>query len=196
MDVLSPPMRRVSVVGSTGSGKTTFSRELAATLGLPCIELDAINWGPGWTMIAPEAFRSRVREAIAADGWVVDGNYGGAGVRDVVWGAADTIVWLDLPLTTILQRLLWRTVARLRDGRELWPGTGNRESFREAFLSRKSMLWWAATTYRRRRRQFEGLLALPQYAQLRVLRFTDPATADRWLADLRSLVSSPARSRG
>ena len=186
MDVRSEPMRRVSVVGSTGSGKTTLGRELAAILGVPHVELDALFWGPRWSQPSPEAFCSRVREATATERWVVDGNYGGSGARDIVWALADTVVWLDFPLGVILARLFGRTNERIRWGGELWPGTGNVETFREQYLSRKSLYLYAVTTYRRHRRQLSDLLALPQYAHLRVHRFTRPAGADAWLRAQRA----------
>src|SRR5207247_4580735 len=37
---------RVNVKGISGSGKTTFSRELAERLSVPYLELDAIHHGP------------------------------------------------------------------------------------------------------------------------------------------------------
>ncbi len=175
-------MRRVSVVGSTASGKTVFARELSAALGVQHVELDALNWGPSWTMVPAKVFQQRVAEAIRADGWVVDGNYGGQGAREIVWEHADTVVWLDYPLRVILARLFRRTNARIGSGVELWPGTGNRETLRGAYLSRGSLYLWALKTYRRRRRQYRELLALPRYARLRVLHFTAPEAADRWLA--------------
>jgi len=70
-------VRRVSVVGSTGSGKTTFARELARVRGVPFVELDALNWGPNWTMVDEAIFRARIDDATSGDDWVVDGNYGG-----------------------------------------------------------------------------------------------------------------------
>lgn len=58
-------MRRVNVKGTSGSGKSTFGRELARRLAVPYVELDALHHGPNWTEAAPEEFRARVREATA-----------------------------------------------------------------------------------------------------------------------------------
>ena len=180
MDLPGRP-RRVSVVGSTGTGKTTFARDLAAILNVPHTELDAVVWQPNWKLLPPEEFQARVLPRLAEPGWVIDGNYGGAGVRPLIWDRADTIIWLDFSLTVIYRRLLSRTLARLRDGKELWPGTGNRETLRGVFLSRDSLLWWALKTYWRRKRNYAALLALPQYVHIQKLRFTRPSEADRWL---------------
>lgn len=185
MTVPDPPPRRVSVVGSTASGKTTFGRELAAVLALPFIELDAINWGPSWTMIPEAEFQARVRAELERPGWVIDGNYGGRGIRPMVWAMADAIVWLDPPLPVILWRLWGRTTSRIRSGKEWWPGTGNRETFRGAFLSRESLFWWAIKTYRARRRNYARLLASPELAHVRKHRFRSAADARRWLEDQR-----------
>ncbi len=173
-------MRRVSVVGTTGSGKTTVGRELASRLGVPFVELDALNWGPRWTPADPALLRARTENATEGDAWVVDGNYGGAaGIRDLVWERADTVVWLDYWLGRILWQLLRRTVGRLATREALW--SGNRETFRTAFLSRNSLFAWALLTYARRRRQYPVLLALPRHAHLRVLRFRSPTETRRWL---------------
>jgi hypothetical protein len=179
-------MRRVSVVGTTGSGKTTLGRALAAALECPHIELDAVFWGPGWTMAELPIFRSRVASVVAGEGWVVDGGY--SDVRDLVWARADTVVWLDYPLAVTLSRLLRRIVARIRDGTELWPGTGNRETIRNQLFTRDPLVWFAIRTHRSRRRRIAAMLALPEYAHLAVYRFTHPADADRWLEAQRRLV--------
>jgi adenylate kinase family enzyme len=186
MDLPEARPRRVSVVGSTGTGKTTFARELARILDVPHTELDAIVWQPNWTLLPREEFRARVAERLAAPGWVVDGNYGGAEVRPMVWALADTIIWLDFSLPVIYARLWRRTMARLRDREELWPGTGNRETIRNAFFSRGSLFWWALKTYWRRKRNYARLLAAPEHAHVTRLRFRSPAEAERWLAAQRS----------
>jgi predicted kinase len=62
---------RIVVVGTAGAGKTTLARKIAALLGVPHIELDAINWQLGWrdlTRHDPEEFVRRVAGAIGAEG--------------------------------------------------------------------------------------------------------------------------------
>ncbi len=177
--------RRVVVVGSTGSGKTTFARRLAARLGLPHIELDALHWDPNWTPVPPERFRERVAGAIGLEGWVVDGNYSAA--RALIWARADTLVWLDYRLPLVLLRLFRREVARIATRQELW--SGNRTSFRVQFLSDKSLFLWALRTWPRYRREYPELLRRPEHAHLVVHRFRSPRAAERWL---RAIV--PART--
>ena len=128
-----------------------------------------------------ETFRGRVRSAISGERWVADGNYRAAGVLDLVWSRADTVVWLDYPLRLVLVRLFRRIVARIRDGAELWPGTGNRETVRNAFFNRDPLLWFAIRTHRGRRRRLGEALARPEFAHLALHRFRDPIEADRWL---------------
>ena len=159
-----------------------MARALAALLDVPHVELDALAWGPAWTEIPRDVLRARVHEATAGDTWIVDGNYGGAGVRDIVWRRADTVVWLDYPLWLILGRLTRRTLERIRSGRELWPGTGNRETIRNSFFSRGSLYVWAVRTHRLRRRSYREILARPEHAHLVVHRFTRPADAATWLS--------------
>src|SRR5215467_8830683 len=89
-------LMRIVVVGTSGAGKTTLARRIADRLQLPHIELDAINWQSEWrdlTRHDPEEFVRRVSEAIRAEDWVVDGNYGP--VRERVWRRATHLVWLD-----------------------------------------------------------------------------------------------------
>jgi adenylate kinase family enzyme len=175
------PGRRIAVVGTTGSGKTTVAEEIARRLGLARVELDALNWGPNWTSAAEEVLRQRAAERISGDAWVVDGNY--HVVRDIVWGRAATLVWLDLPFLVVLGRLFWRTLHRVMTREELWGS--NRETWRAQFLSRDSLFLWLVKTHWRRRRQYSELLTRPEYAQLHVVRLRSPRAVRAWLDSLR-----------
>jgi adenylate kinase family enzyme len=144
-------MKRVVVFGTTGSGKSTLAEKLAQQKGLRLIELDALYWGRDWQGAPVELFRHRVERETRDGDWIVVGNYGQ--VRDLVWRPADTLIWLDLPLSIVMWRLFWRTLRRVVSGEELW-GTGNRETWRNAFFSRQSILVWAWKTHRRNRQRF------------------------------------------
>ena len=85
-------MRRVVIVGVSGSGKSILAQRLAAALGCDYVELDALYWGPGWSPRPLAVIRDSLSKGIAAQTWVVDGNYGE--LRDITWGRADTLVWL------------------------------------------------------------------------------------------------------
>ncbi len=117
---------RISVIGVSGSGKSTIARLAAARLRIPYIELDAIHHGPKWTEIPDEDFRRIVRELVAGDAWVIDGGY--RAVRDLVWARATTVVWVDPPKATVMAQVIWRSFIRALTRHELWHG--NWEEFR------------------------------------------------------------------
>ena len=169
-------MRRINLKGTSGSGKTTFGAELGRRLGLPYVELDALHHGPNWAEPTDEEFRARVREAMDSrpDGWVIDGNYEGK-LETTLTGEADTIVWLDLPLSLKLRRVWRRTHQRIRDDVELW--NGNRESWRNALWGRKSLFWWMVKCHFRQRREWPRRFGGdPRFVRLRSV-----AEARAWL---------------
>ncbi|MDQ2952296.1 MAG: hypothetical protein M3R54_08545 [Chloroflexota bacterium] len=181
-------MKRVSVVGGSCTGKTTFGRALAEMLAAPFIELDQLNWQANWTMTEQEEFKERVRAAAAGERWVADGNYGGRGARDIVWPRADTVVWLDLPLPLTLVRMWRRTTGRIRRREALWGG--NQETIRNTFFSRESLFVWAVRTHRARRQNLTRLMARSEFAHIEFHRLRSPTEVERWLKAQRQGTSS------
>jgi adenylate kinase family enzyme len=171
-------MQRIVVVGDSGSGKSTLAQALGQRLGLPHTELDGLYWGPDWAEPDIATFRERVTALITPPRWVMDGNYTRA--RDLLWGRADTLVWLDYPLGANLWRLLWRTLRRVQRGTPLW--NGNRETWRGAFLSRNNLFLHTLRSHHRRRRAYLVALRDPLYAHLQVVRLRSPREAEAWLA--------------
>ena len=174
-------VRRLSVVGISGSGKTSLSLRLAVALGVQHIELDAMFHQPGWAELPPAEFRRRVEVAIQADGWVADGNY--SAVRDLVWAAADTVVWLDLPRSLVMRRVLGRTIARAVTRRELW--NGNREPLTGMFRRdpQENIVLWSWTNHGEFTRRYENAASDPANAHLTFIRLRSRDEADRLVAN-------------
>jgi adenylate kinase family enzyme len=170
-------MRRVAVIGASGSGKTTVARTLAERLGVPHVELDALHHGPNWAEANAEELQSSVVGALEGcrEGWVVDGNYQRK-IGDLVVEQADTIVWLDLPLALILARLTRRTARRIARRTELW--NGNRETLRNALFSRDSLFAWTIRSHGRHRREQPQRLARLAADVVHIRR---PREIERWL---------------
>jgi adenylate kinase family enzyme len=163
--------RKIAVIATASStGKTTVAAELAARLGVPHVELDALHHGPNWTEATADELRARVDAALAGlDGWIVDGHYfGKIGLQ--VLDQADLIVWLDLPMRVWLPRLIRRTYARITGNVRLW--NDNRETWRGAF----ELFTYALRHARRRRKEYPHRLA-----HLRVVRLRSPEQVRRWL---------------
>lgn len=173
-------LQRTAVIGTSCSGKTTFAQRLVQLLGVQHVELDAINWLPNWTQIPNEEFRMLVEEAVSADEWIVDGNYGRT--RDIVWSRATAVIWLDYSFHVVAYRALSRTMSRVFDKQILY--SGNRETFGKAFLSKDSILLWVLRTYRRRRREYSQLLGEYQGRHLRIYVFRTPEEAAQFLSQL------------
>ncbi len=179
---------RIAILGTSGSGKSTLSRTLGVRLGIPVIELDAINWRAGWRDLNtddPEEFLRLVRAATSGEAWVCDGNY--SKVRDHVLARATDMVWLDYPRSLVMRRVIGRSFARAISGGELWPGTGNTETFAR-WLSPDHPIRWAWDTYADRRMRYGELFADPRLAHTRRRRVSRPG-------DAAALVETLARAQ-
>ncbi len=173
-------LRRVAVIGTSCSGKTTFAQRLAQAKSVKHIELDSIHWLPNWTPRPHEEFRALVAEAVAADTWVLDGNY--SETRDIVWAHATALIWLDYSFPLVVYRALSRTLRRVFSQQLLY--SGNRESFRQSFLSKDSILLWVLKTYHRRRREYLRLLPDLQDRPLQVYVLRTSEETERFLSQL------------
>lgn len=173
------PYKRIVVIGTTSSGKSTLAQELSKRLGIPYVELDALFWEPNWQEASPLNFWLRVETAIEPEDWVVAGNY--SHVRDLIWKHADLIIWLDYSFHIVFWRLLTRTIRRAWTQEELW--NGNRETFwwHLKVWSEESLFHWLFKTYWRRKREIPVLLARPEYKHLESIRFKHPHEAEEWL---------------
>ena len=82
-------MMKIHVTGNAGSGKSTVSKELSETLGIPLHGLDTIVWKENWVQTPVSERVAKTQEITKAASWIIDG------VSKEVRSAADFIVFLD-----------------------------------------------------------------------------------------------------
>lgn len=172
---------RVNVVGVSGSGKSTFARRLARALAAPYVELDALFWDPNWGEPQDEVFFARVERALTGEAWVLDGNY--HRTQPIKWARVQTVIWLDYsrPRTMFrsIKRSLWRALTR----RELWPGTGNYETFAKLF-SRDSIVLFAHRSYATHGARYNALFSAPPPGSPSFVRLRSPRQAEQFLRSI------------
>ncbi|ULH15246.1 DNA topology modulation protein FlaR [Deinococcus sp. KNUC1210] len=164
-------MQRVLVIGSPGAGKSTFSQRFAARTGLPLTHLDDEYWLPGWVRPQQTVWEARIRELIAAERWILDGNY----TSTVLLRAsrADTVIVLAYPRLLCLFRAVRRALFNQRaDAKAL-----GREPLDLEFLR---FIWTFPEVQRRQ------LAELKSVAGLTVVQLTSDAQAQAWLAQMLS----------
>lgn len=180
-----PPLRRVRIVGTSGSGKSHLAAQLATILGVARLELDAVFWDAEWTYRDREEAHAQVRAFAAEnpDGWVVDGNWTSRlqGLLDPgTPGGADVYVWLDHPRRTVMRRVIGRTLRRGILQEELWHG--NRERVRDwvRWEPEHNIVRWAWTNHPvTRERMLQRIADGVPVVQLRGQR-----EVDAWLSSL------------
>lgn len=171
--------RRINVVGTSGSGKSTFARQLAMILQLPHIEMDALFWKPDWLESSDEEFFARIEDVTNQEEWVLDGNY--TRTTPIKWRRVEMVIWLDMSFPRTFSRVTKRAFHRSISQQEIWPGTGNRETLRKALFSRDSIILWMLTSYRRNRQKYLETMNSPDYKQISFVHLTTPGEVNQFL---------------
>ena len=173
---------KINVIGSSGSGKTTFGKRIAKALDMPFIELDAIFWKPGWQQSSDDEFYPKIEAALSQNTWVLDGNYSRS--IPIKWRDVDLVVFVDRSFLRTIYQAAKRAVSRIISKEELWEGTGNRESVRNLF-SRDSIVLWAIGQYRTARTRYEGYTRDKQFSHIRFVRVSSRNELDQLIEELK-----------
>jgi adenylate kinase family enzyme len=142
-------MKRILIIGSCGAGKSTFARRLSEVTGLEVIHLDKLYWKPNWVETDKKEWRKTVERAMQGEEWIIDGNYGGT--MEMRLEKCDTVIFLDLPRTTCVYRVLKR-VAFYKKGSRPDMADGCDEKFNWEFVK------WTWNYPKRSKPKVEALL--------------------------------------
>ena len=176
--------QRISVVGSTGSGKTYLARDISKRLGLPFYELDQIRQKFVHESLDRAGFSAAVAELVANDHWVIDGHY--RDVRHLIWERSDLVVYLNYSPTLIFARLLVRFISKRRDKMRAGKSPALAKTSERDSAHSASRATWARRISRliktiRERQEYARILAGPDFRDLAVVKLESPLAAREWL---------------
>ena len=100
--------QRVMIIGQPGSGKSTLARHFGEVLHLPVVHIDTIHWQPGWVE-RPAAEKGRLcHEVHRQEEWIFEGGHSATWPERLQ--RADTLIWLNFPLSVRAWRVFTRTL--------------------------------------------------------------------------------------
>lgn len=169
---------RINVIGTSGSGKTTFGRQLANLLNIPFIEMDAVFWGPNWKMPPDEEFFPRLSELLERENWVLDGNY--TRTMEFKWNRVQAVVWLNFSYARTVYQAIKRASGRLFDQEEIWTGTGNRENLKMLF-SKDSIVLYTICNYHRHVKRNIDYINSEEYSDIKFHQIRSPRDSKYFL---------------
>ena len=113
-------MNRIAVFGNAGGGKSTLARRLAELTRLPLFPLDLIQFKAGGAKVTHEDYLKAHSDLISRDAWIIDG-FGCVASAWDRFAAADTLIYVDLPLSTHYWWVTKRLIKSAFAAPEGWP---------------------------------------------------------------------------
>jgi adenylate kinase family enzyme len=170
-------MKKILVIGNSGSGKTTFAKELAEKTGLPLVHLDKIFWCGEWAHISRDEFDSILKKELQKNEWIIDGDFSRTLPHRLK--CADTVFYLDLPTITCL----WGATVRVLKnfGKTRFDMGGNCP---ERFDKHKINLYKAIISYNKLRRT-ECYKMLSEQRNIKIIIFKSRRQINSFLKSIK-----------
>lgn len=173
---------KFAVVGSGCSGKTTISRIIGKQLNIKVIEIDAVLYKPNWVERSQDDLRRIIDAETVKDSWVIDGNY--RKLYDLTAERADVVIWLNFSFLRVFSRALLRTVNRITDKKDIFPGC--KETFYKALFTKQSIPWGVLIKWNKKRNQYRNIFDEKAFGDREYKEFHNQKDLDKYVATLQS----------
>ena len=101
-------MERIIIIGCGGAGKSTLAQKLGEKLDIPVVHLDKLFWKPGWVEMPKDEFDELLRQEMAKERWIMDGNFNRTLPERIA--RCDTVIYLDFNRFTCLMGVVKRVL--------------------------------------------------------------------------------------
>lgn len=130
---------KIAVIGNAAGGKTRLSRKLSKKYAVPVFHLDAIQFIPPMQIRPLQESRRLIEEIMSHHAsWIIDG-YGPLDLLTTRLRDADTIVFIDLPLSRHFFWFLKRQIQNFWSPRKELPQGCSERSLRHTIKVLQSM---------------------------------------------------------
>ncbi len=107
--LIAPKIQRVTVLGNSGTGKTTLAKKISHKLNYPHLSLDSVYWQPNWKTASSQQFNDAVLSFLKSNTcFVIDGNYMNSLSFEARLKFSDTIIILDYPNSKAIKGIFER----------------------------------------------------------------------------------------
>lgn len=118
---------RISIIGLTGSGKSTAARKISKKLNIPYLQIDKLWFKFNGhklnkkDIVGNEKVRNNIREEVAEfikkESWISDGSY--LSVQPLIYNQADQVIFLNISTPRRLLNHLLRLIFNRQHSDEL-----------------------------------------------------------------------------
>ena len=135
-------MNRISIIGGSGTGKTTLANNLGKQLNLPVYHIDGINYLDNWQERDKGELDKIILKKINEDRWIIDGTYLSTLKQRI--DKSDYIIYLDYSTIVQIKSIFTRFIKNHGKEKKEIPGCKEKMDWR--------FFWWVVN-WRKKKRQ-------------------------------------------